>query len=325
MKFYLICLLGMSFLHANSIETNIIKGYANTNDSVVEEGQEAKEIIYLTPKTVEVEKRTPVQRREIITIEKDYTDANILIYKQALDKEGSNFTVNKGEDGGFVGKNIFKAYEKSDANKKLADANKDLYKRGLSGKCLVSNDMFISAKAMAKLACKSNNGEYIYLIISLLPNDTAYALTAEAISFIDQSGTLHDVDGKKSFVSNYNGSTNNIATLVNTHRVEKNLALFGKGLTEGVVNAGNLAVDQLRQSMTKQDITVVDAGLTGQVIQTTNTRRPTTEDLQDYGIIGAATGLLKGIGNVVSDIAKNDESWSYKIEKNSVLNFNLVY
>jgi len=143
MKFYLICLLGISFLHANSIENNIIKGYANTNDSVVEEGQKAKEIIYLTPKTVEVEKRTPVQRREVITVEKDYTDANILIYKQSLDKEGSNFIVNKGEDGGFVGKNIFKAYQKSDANKKLADANKDLYKRSLSGKCLVSNDMFI--------------------------------------------------------------------------------------------------------------------------------------------------------------------------------------
>jgi len=326
MKFYLMILMGITVLQASNIESNIIKGYANTNDSVVEDGDKEQEIIYMTPKIIEEEEIVlPTEIPKPIEVKKDYTDANILLYKQELDKEANNFTVSKGKSGSFVAKSIFKGQAQSSQAKKLADKNKDLYQRGISGKCLVASDMLVSAKSMAKLACKTKNGEYLYLIMNLNPNDRAYALTAEIVSFIDGQDQMHKVDAQKSFISNYDGSTNNIATYVNTHRIEKNLALFGKGLTEGAVNAGNLAVDQLRQSMTKQEITIANTGLTGQVVQTTNTRRPTTKDLQDYGIIGAATGLLKGIGNVVSDIAKNDESWSYKIEKNSILHFNLVY
>jgi len=304
------------------IEDNIIKGYANTDDTVVEESDEkAVRITYGTAKKINDE-AIKVEKKKVIP-PPDYTEANILLYKEDMDSELNKFNLTKGINGNFVNNDVIQ--KDIDNNNASTIRDNEYLNLSMHGHCIIKNDITVSSKAVAKIPCKTAKGRYIDIVVNLVPEDKAYALNADILSFIDRKGEMYMVNPEKSFISHHSGGTANVATEVNTHQVDRNLALFAQGLSEGVENAGNLAVNQLRQSMTSEEIAVVNSGLTNQIIKTRNTRRPTKDDLEDYGVIGAVTGLMKGLGNVVRDMTQNQDKWTYKIRKNTILNFNLMY
>lgn len=313
-----------SFLRAESyrgIEGNVIKSYANTNDEIVVDGKPASAITYMSPKEIEIpvlDKETPLKPKTI-TVEKDYTDVFVYSVKSAIDRANNNFIKSQGTNGHFVDGSTLNKYNtiSNTAQEKMLLANKKI----LKGTCIIRNDIYIQSESMAKLNCRTDRGEYINVMMKFVPNNKAYALKAIPFAYIDSRGGMKDIDKDRSYVLNYNSSSDNIATMLNTHMIENSIATFTGSVAGGIGQATNNVMNQLASSMTTEEIVVVNSELGGSVSKTNNTRRPTRQDVKDYGVIGLAQGIVGGVEKIMSNIIDNKEPWSYKIAAKTTLKF----
>lgn len=305
-----------------SIANNLINAQANSNNNVI-----------TTTETKEVTFTEPVQQIAQPTYKpvpiKPYTDEKMLIHLQNMNlNNGNKFVVEQNKNFNFVPASLIKEKNTLLANqrnnKQESDNLQERLNNSFKATCLVGDNIMVSdASVIAKTLCKTDNNNFVQLIFNLVPNNGGMALVGVPKSYIkNNKQTL--VDEKNSYINNYSDSSNNIATKINTREVRKNLLAFGSGVSNGLTTASNQAIDQLRQSMTTQTSNVVGSGLSQVVVQDTNTKRPTSDDYRDYGVIGLASGIVQGISKVADNLTSSTLPWLYYIEKGSVLNVYIV-
>ncbi|MCK9476225.1 MAG: hypothetical protein M0R46_09910 [Candidatus Muirbacterium halophilum] len=304
----------------NNIANNVINSQANSANNVIDSSS-----------TQPAEFVDPNQKKVIYAPNKSYTNEKIFVYKQNMNMNNvkTKFYVEQSKNSSFVPTSLITAKNNQmiayNQNQQTQRYYNQRVASAIKATCIVSDDVMVADNSqMMKVLCKTSKGNFIDLVMNLIPNNQGFSLTAIPQHYIDSSDNFVQIDPKMSYITNHSGSSNNIATYINTQQLRKNVNSFGSGVAGGLGKASNLAIDQLRQSMTTQESTIISGGDGIAIVQDTNTRRPTSDDYRDYGIIGLASGVVQGISKVADNLTQNDLPWLYYIKKGSVLNVYLT-
>lgn len=307
----------------NQIGNNLIKGDANTNDNVVNQ--------YSYGQKVEVSGSNNNQSTYNLPPmppNQNWDREKILLYKQAqIDKTNAmKYATETGQTGIFVNPSIIEQNRVAIQSSLIAQQTQQYQNTrmasAIKGDCVVPNDIMVSEKPQQiKVPCKiESTNEYINIMVMLIPDNKSFMLNALPVYYIDSNNQLIKADQSMSHVTNIDDTSSNVASIVNTQELKKTYNAVLKGATDGMTKAGQSALENLAASQKEELQTVVGSSGGSTVVESTNTKRPTSKDYLEYGLVGLAIGTMQGIGQIAETLS-TDLPWLYYVNKGSVLHF----
>lgn len=186
----------------------------------------------------------------------------------------------------------------------------------LASYCTVANDTEVITKGVLTAYCQNQNGNF-EVGGELKSDNQSYALYATPQYVKFANGKRYEVEQNKSVILNGNKTSYNVASFINTHKIDKLLREGIQSTAKDVASTAKEYMNDLKASRTQQEVvSVPNAGTT----VATNTQKPVVSDYVSILGIQISANLI----DKWAAIAYEDHPWSYKTIKGSKIYVELL-
>lgn len=300
-------------MSADDYNQGKLNAMANTDKPPIENEQNSQ-IVELDIKK-DMDKLNEIKQEQMPTQKDVFEDARIL---EILNKADSKL---------YKATNTFQAInmypieaKKSPTSTTQSQSNAAVIKEIImvQGICEINYDVSIANDMTREFICKTDKG-FTKLNITLKAQNEVYMLIGIPNflvfdSNMDYKFTENDktmvVDKVKSIVTNYEGNSNQLATIVDYKKIEKGLNIAQKEYSSAMIRASEETVEQKRAADEEQ---VQSSDQNGNVSVTTNTKEP---DIATNFVYGLVDGTLR-VAEKIADLNEDKNPTLYKILKGS--------
>lgn len=237
---------------------------------------------------------------------------SIMTYKKSLQAQ-KRFTI--GSTMAFIAADKSPKSTSTTNNNSTTNNSSSVKNIVLNGSCSFEEDLKISVKTIFTKYCQSNQG-IVKVYGELIPENKSYK-TAVKINFVDfTDGTRMFTNQSSSIITNASGTSDNIATYVNTRGIDKIKKQMIQDGAEEVIAANEEYQTQKAKSETETTTITTDNGN----IVATNTSSPDVLNT----VVSAGINMGAKAVKSLAEISYENLNWLYFIDKGTVFLFNLT-
>jgi len=305
-------------MDAETYNTGRLKSLANTGKKPLEQDKNAKPIeLDLKELNNLNEAKSKVVEQAAQIPDVDYTDAQIL---NAMNKASAN--IYKANNT-FQKVNLYPikpqvASQLAKAQNSDATSAKNKQSTMVQGICEINYDISIADAMTREFICKTDKG-FAKLNLTLQPQNEVFMLMGIPNFLIFDSNSDYKfgendktmtIDKTKSIVSNYDGNSNQLATIVDYKKIAKAANIAQKEYSSAMIKATEQSIEQQRAADEQQ---VLSADQNGNLALATNTKEP---DIATNFLYGLVDGTLR-VTEKIAEMNEDKNPTLYKILKGS--------
>jgi len=188
----------------------------------------------------------------------------------------------------------------------------------VQGICEINYDISIADAMTREFICKTDKG-FAKLNLTLQPQNEVFMLMGIPNFLIFDSNSDYKfgendktmtIDKTKSIVSNYDGNSNQLATIVDYKKIAKAANIAQKEYSSAMIKATEQSIEQQRAADEQQ---VLSADQNGNLALATNTKEP---DIATNFLYGLVDGTLR-VTEKIAEMNEDKNPTLYKILKGS--------
>ncbi len=312
-KLSILSILIISFAYSNNIDfskiennknidKNLQKSFAGTDKdslSITNDSQiiTLEDRINLKKKEEERKKKEAkkkkIEKPVIVYKYEDEIMYNFLLVQDA--KNMGTFNKQKTSDSYYTLKN--KNSNKVNNSQTNSKTSNNTTPRVWEGYCQTEVNINVYDENINRdLFCKDNAGELFTLNVTFVPNATNELLKGEANNIM-LNGELIILSKENSQILNQDGSSEQLATYVNSQKIKQYLLMAGKEVSKSLANTSKETFKEYQDSKRNEQATT-DSN--GNVVKTTNSTSPDIGTNIGYGLV---TGVLEAGSKIAENIS----------------------